>query len=40
MLLYVINKKENAVPWLFSEGMAKLEWQAGLQKCEMGFKNL
>ena len=34
MLLYVINKKENAVPWLFSEGMAKLEWQAGLQKEE------
>ena len=40
MLLYAINKKKNAVPWLFSEGMAKLEWQAGLQNCEMGFKNL
>lgn len=40
MLLYVINRKENAVPWLFSEGMAKFEWQAGLQNCEMGFKNL
>lgn len=40
MLLYVINRKENAVPWLFSEGVAKFEWQAGLQNCEMGFKNL